>query len=362
MDVLLKNLRPLQRMLIPPPRRRLLSPVPRCLSFPLFRATGLKSIGIFTPRQLTFQRGTMRLFLLSPITMVTLSPSTNAPILLPFKFLILLQLFALSPRSLHPSFNGDTSFSLCWMPLLPLNLVVRRRLLFFPILLLGALLGVMTPPRSRLQQGHLLLPSPAMFLFLPPLVAPILTGLTALLLSPGEWGEWGVLAALVACHPPVGFSPQDLLSAWVSLLPPWLSIIASFISQVSFPRRFLRLSLAAVIIAHLQGGFVMLLHLLRTIIMRLHLWQLRLLLLLCRCVLCLKRISLLLWCRTLPCLSWLKATLLWRFHHPLLHLLLASLLLPLLHLLLASLLLPRLLRFLSWSYLHCGSSLAFRAF
>ena len=186
-------------------------------------------------------------------------------------------------------------------------------------------------------------------------------GSTALLLSPGEWGEWGVLALLVALHPPMGFFPQDLLSARVSLLPPRLSIITSFISQVPFPMRFLWLSLVEIVIIHLVGGLVMLLHLLRTIIMRLHLWRLRLLLLLCRCILCLKRISLLLWRRTLPCLSWLQMPLLWWFHCPLLHLLPASLLPPLLHILLASLLMPRLLFFSVGPLSHCGS-LAFGAF
>jgi hypothetical protein len=211
---------------------------PKILSFPLFWATGSTSIGIFTLRRLTFQRGATQFFSLSPLTMVTLLPSTNALILRPFKFLILRHLFALSPRSLLPFFNKDTSFSLRPMPLLPLNLVVWHRLPFFPVLLLGALLEVMTPPFLRLQQGHLLPLSPAMLLFLPPLVASILMGLTALLLFPGEWGEWGVLALLVALHPPMGFSPQDLLSTWVSLLPPLLSIIVSFISQVPFPGRF----------------------------------------------------------------------------------------------------------------------------
>ncbi len=168
----------------------------------------------------------------------------------------------------------------------------------------------MTPPRSRLQPGHLLPPSLAMLLFLPPLVAPVLMGSTALLLSLGEWGEWWVLASLVALPPPIGFTPQDLFSARVSRLPPRLSVFASFTSQVPFPRQFLRSSLAVTIIPHLLGGFVMLLHLLSTIIMRLHLWHLHLHSLLCRCVLCLKRISLLLRRRTLPCLSWLQTTLL----------------------------------------------------
>ena len=173
----------------------------------------------------------------------------------------------------------------------------------------------------------------------PPLVTPILTGLTALLLSLGEWGERGVLALSVALPPPISFTPHDLFSARVSLLPPRLSVIASFTSQVPFPRRFLRSSLAVAITPHLLGGFNMLLHLLRTIMMRLHLWHLRLRSLLRRCVLCLKRISLLLRRQTLPRLSWLQTTLLWRFHWPLLHLLLASLLLP------------RLLLLLSWSSL-----------
>jgi len=99
----------------------------------------------------------------------------------------------------------------------------------------------------------------------------------------------------------MGFSPQELLSTRVSLLPPLLSIIASSISRVPFPRRFLRLFLGAIVISQLLGGFVMLLHLLRTIVMCLHLWRLRLLSLLRRCVLCLERISLLLQRRTSPC-------------------------------------------------------------
>ena len=133
-----------------------------------------------------------------------------------------------------------------------------------------------------------------MLLFLSHPVTQILAGSTALLLSLGEWGEWGVSALLVALPPPMGFTPHDLLSAWGSLIPPRLSIIADFISKVSFPRQFLRSSLAAAIITHLLGGLVMLLHLLSTIIMRLHLWHLRLRLLLHRCVLCLMKISLLL--------------------------------------------------------------------
>ena len=140
-----------------------------------------------------------------------------------------------------------------------------------------------------------------MLLFLPPLIALILTGSTTLLLSLGEWGEWGVPTLLVTLPPPMGFTPQDLLSARVSRLPPRLSIFASFTSQVPYPRQFLRSFMMVTIIPHLLGGFVMLLHLLSTIIMHLHLWRLHLHSLLCRCVLCLKRISLLLWHWTLPC-------------------------------------------------------------
>ena len=150
----------------------------------------------------------------------------------------------------------------------------------------------------------------------------------------------------VALPPPMGFSPHNLLSTRVSRLPPLLSIIASSISRVPFPRRYLRLSLVAIVISLLLGGFVMRLHLLCMIIMCLHLWRLCLLSLLCRCVLCLRRISLLLWRRTSPC-----PTLLWRFHRPLLNLLLALLFLLLLLLLLASLLLPRLPLLLRWSSL-----------
>jgi hypothetical protein len=276
----------------------------------------------------------MQLFSLSPLTTVTLSSYTNAPILRPFKFLILWQLFTLSPRSLLPSFDGGTSFSLRLMPPLSLHLVVWRRLPFFHILLLRVFLGVMTPPPLRLHYGHLLPLSPVILLFLPPLVALILTGSPALLLSPGEWGVWRVPALSVALPPPMGFSPQDLHSTRASLLPPLLSIIASSISWVPFPRWFLRLSLVAIVISQLLWGLVMLLHLLCTIVMRLHLWRLHLLPLLRRWVLCLTRISLLLWRWTSPC-----PTLLWRFHHPLLHLLMASLLLP------------RLLLLLSWSSL-----------
>jgi hypothetical protein len=219
-------------------------------------------------------------------------------------------------------------------------------------------------PPSRLRPGHLLPPSSAILLFLPPPVAPILTGSTALLLSSGEWGEMRFLALLVALPPPMlgftphdlrsarvslpimtgstalllssgewgemrflalsvalpppmlGFTPHDLRSARVSLLPPRLSIIARYTSQVPLTRRFLRSSLAMTIIPHLLGGFVMPLLLVRNIIMRLHLWRLRLRLLFRRCVLCLKMISLLLRRRTLPRLSW--------FHRPLLHLLMAT--------------------------------------
>jgi hypothetical protein len=141
---------PLRRTLLPPPLRRHLSPVPRFLSFPLFRATNSTWIGIFILRRLTFPRGATRIFSLSPLTTVTLSPYTNAPILRPFKSLILWRLFSLSPRSLHPSFDGGTSFSLrsgclCPVPPLPLHLVVRRRLPFFHILLLGFFLGLRPP-------------------------------------------------------------------------------------------------------------------------------------------------------------------------------------------------------------------------
>jgi hypothetical protein len=178
----------------------------------------------------------MRLFSLLPFTTATLSPFSNVPILRPFKLLNLWQLFALSPRSLLLFFNEDASFSLCPVPLLPLNPAVWPWLPFFPMLLLRALLGDMTPPQLRLRPGRLLPPSPAMLLF----------------------------------------------------------IIADFISKVPFPRQFLRSSLAVAIITHLLGGLVMLLHLLSTIIMRLHLWHLRLRLLLCHCVFCLMKISLLL--------------------------------------------------------------------
>jgi len=107
-----------------------------------------------------------------------------------------------------------------------------------------------------------------MIFFLPPLVAPILTGSMALLLSSGEWGEWGVLTSSVALPPPLGSTPHDLLLARISLLPPRLSIIVSFTSPVPFPRRFPRSSLAVTIIIHFLRGFSMLLHLLCTIIMR----------------------------------------------------------------------------------------------
>ena len=130
----------------PTPLRRRLSPVPQFLSFPLFRATTSTWTGIFTLWGLTFPRGAMRLFSLLPLTTVTLLPYTNAPISQPFKFLILWQLCALSPRSLLPSFDGGTSFSLRPMPPVPLNLVVRCRLPFLRILLLGFFFGVMTPP------------------------------------------------------------------------------------------------------------------------------------------------------------------------------------------------------------------------
>ena len=160
-------------------------------------------------------------------------------------------------------------------------------------------------------------------------------------------GEWGVLASLGALPPPMDSTPHDLLLARVSLLPPRLSIIVSFTSPVPFPKLFPRSSLAVTIIIHFLGGFSRLLHLLRTIIIQLHLWCLRLHLLLRRCILCLLRICLLLRRRTLPFLSRLHTTLQWRFHRPLLHLLLASRLLP--RLLLR--LLPRLLLLLSWSSL-----------
>jgi hypothetical protein len=153
---------------------------------------------------------------------------------------------------------------------------------------------------------------------------------------------WLLALSVVLPPPTLGFTPRDLRSAWVSLLPPRLSTIARFTSQVPFTRRFLRSSLAVTVIPHLLGGFVMPLFLVHNIIMRLHLWRLRLRLLLRRCVLCLKMISLLLLRRTLPRLSCLHTPLRWRVHRPLLHLLLASILLP-------RPLPPRFLLLLSWS-------------
>jgi hypothetical protein len=86
-----------------------------------FRATSTTLIGIFTLRRLTFPRGTTWL-------LVTLLPSTNAPILQPFKSLILRGLFAHSPRSLLPSFDGEESFSFLPQPLLLLPPTGRRLL------------------------------------------------------------------------------------------------------------------------------------------------------------------------------------------------------------------------------------------
>ncbi len=155
----------LRRLLLPPPLRRLLSPVPRFLSFPPFRATSTTLIGIITLRRLTFQRGTTRLFSLSPLITVTLSPSTTAPILRPSKFLILRQLFAHSPRSLLPSFDGDGSFSFLprpplLLPPLSRRLPPSRRLRFSLILLWGlpreALFRDMSLPPLRLRPGRLL--------------------------------------------------------------------------------------------------------------------------------------------------------------------------------------------------------------
>ncbi len=201
----------LRRLLLPPPLRRLLSPVPRFLSFHPFRATSTTSISIITLRRLKFQRGTStRLFSLSPLTTVTLSPYTTAPILRPSKFLILRQLFTHFPISLLPSFDGDRSFSVLPQPPLLLPPLGRRRppsrrLRFSFILLWGlpreALLGDMTLPLLRLRPGRLLsLPHlrlrPGRLLSLRPVV-PILTDSTVPLLSSewgvlGEWGVWGV--------------------------------------------------------------------------------------------------------------------------------------------------------------------------
>ena len=201
---------PLQRSLLPPPLRRRFSPVPRFLFSPPFRATSTTSIGIFTLRRLTFPRGTTRLFSLSPLTTVTLLPSTTGPILRPSKFLILRQLFAHSPRSLLPSFNWEGSFSFLPQPPLLLpptsrRLLPSRRLRFSLILLWGltrkALPGDMTLPQLRLRPGRLLSlphlrlrPGRLLSLFLSPPVIRILTDSTAPLLS-SEWGvlgEWGV--------------------------------------------------------------------------------------------------------------------------------------------------------------------------
>jgi hypothetical protein len=189
----------------PPPLRWRLSPVPRFLFSPPFRATSMTSIGIFTLRRLTFPRGTTRLLSLLPLTMVTLLPSTNAPILRPFKSLILRRLFAHSPRSLLPSFDGEGSFSFLPQPPLLLpptgrRLLPSRHLQFSLILMRGlpreALPGDMTLPQLRLRPGcllslpHLRLrPGHLLSLILSPPVVRILTVLTAPLLS----SEWGVL-------------------------------------------------------------------------------------------------------------------------------------------------------------------------
>ena len=102
------------------------------------------------------------------------------------------------PRSLLPFFNKDTSFNLLLVLLLHLITMVWHRLPFFLTSLPRVLLGDMTPPRSWLLLGHLLPPSPRIFLFLSPPIARILTGLTTLLPSLGEWGScvvWGELGA-----------------------------------------------------------------------------------------------------------------------------------------------------------------------
>jgi hypothetical protein len=197
----------LRRSLLPPPLRRLLSPVPRFLYSPPFRATSTTSIGIITLRRLTFQRGTTRLFSLSPLTTVTLSPSTNAPILPPSKLPILRHLFVHFPRSLLPSFDGDGNFNFLPPPPLVLPPLGRRlppsRCLRFSLILLWgfpreALLGDKTLPPLRLRPGRLLsLPHlrlrPGRLLSFP-LVVQILTDSTVPLLS-SDWGvlgEWGV--------------------------------------------------------------------------------------------------------------------------------------------------------------------------
>ena len=92
------------------------------------------------------------------------------------------------PRSLLPFFNKDTSFNLLLVLLLHLITTVWHCLPFFLTSLPRVLLGDMTPPRSWLLLGHLLPPSPRIFLFLSPPIARILTGLTTLLPSLGEWG------------------------------------------------------------------------------------------------------------------------------------------------------------------------------
>ena len=174
---------------------------PKIFFLSSLRATSTTSIGIFTPLRLMSRRGTTRLFFLSPLTTAILSPSTNVPISLSFNLLTLWQSFAPFPRSLLPFFDEVTGFSLSREPPLLLYPVVRCRLPFFPMLLLRVLLGVMTLPRSWLQPRRLLPPSPAMIFFPPPLVALILTGSMALLLSSGEWRERGAFASLVALPP-----------------------------------------------------------------------------------------------------------------------------------------------------------------
>jgi len=245
----------------------------------------------------------MRLFPLLPLTTATLLPSTNAPISRPFKILILRQLFVLSPRSLLPFFNGDTSFSLRWqVPLLPLNPVVRRRLPFFPVLLLEVLLGVMTPLNRGCEQGlrnrasstavsrNASLPSPPHH--------PDPDGVDGLSSVFGGMGGMGGPRFVGRSSSSYGFYPsRSSFSLGFST-----SSVAEHYRQFHFPGTIPEVVSKVVFGGDHHhpppGGFRHAPPPPSTIIMRLHLWHLRLRSLLRRCVLCPMKISLPLQLRT----------------------------------------------------------------
>ena len=197
-------------MLLPPPLWQRLSPNPKFLFFPPFRATSTTSIGTSTLLRRMTRWGITWLFL--PLLLITLTPLPSIIVLIsrPFKLLIRRRLFALSLKSCLPSLNRDVIFSFLPLPplLLPSTgrcLLPSRRLQFSLILLQGlpreALPGDMTPPHLRLRPRRLLSPphlrlrpGRLLSLFLSPPIVWILTGSTApLVFGMGFFGGMGGL-------------------------------------------------------------------------------------------------------------------------------------------------------------------------